>query len=135
MTLIRETKDAVAGLDVGVTASAAERGMAKLTALHREVMAHMPQAAVQEIRVLHARLEPGDVTPRHSHRHPVTVVMTRGTFTLNLDGRAPVAIRAGEVFVEPAQVLMTGRNLDPQEPAVMTLFYVCNPDEPFADPV
>jgi quercetin dioxygenase-like cupin family protein len=61
--------------------------------------------------------------------------MLEGTFTLELDDREPVHVRAGEVFVEPAHVAMTGRNLDPKVPARMVLFYVSDPDTPFADPV
>ena len=130
-----ETGAAIAGLAVGVTASAADTGRAKLTVLHREAAATMPKGAAQEIRVLHARLEPGDRTPRHSHRFPVTVYMLQGAFTLELDGRDPVTVRAGEVFIEPADVPMTGRNLDAAEAATMVLFYASDPDTPFADPV
>jgi quercetin dioxygenase-like cupin family protein len=108
--------------------------MAKLTPLHREVVEGMPRGAEQEVRVLFATLLPGDVTPRHSHRFPVTVYMLEGTFTLALDGREPVAIEAGEVFVEPAGVAMTGSNRG-EVAARMALFYVCEPDAPFADPV
>jgi hypothetical protein len=77
----------IAALNVGVTRSAQERGIAKLTPLHREVVQGMPQLAEQEVRVLLATLMPGDVTPRHSHRYPVTVFVTEGVFTLELDGR------------------------------------------------
>ena len=42
-------------------------------------------------------------------------------------------IEAGEIFVEPSGVNMTGSNQG-NVPARMTLFYVCEPDEPFADP-
>jgi quercetin dioxygenase-like cupin family protein len=130
------TEQATQGLAVGVTASMRDNGAAKLTAIHREVVDALPRGTRQEIRVLHARLDPGDTTPRHSHRHPVTVYMLEGTFTLALEDRAePVTVRAGEVFVEPAHVTMTGRNLDPQTPANMVLFYACDPDTPFADPV
>jgi quercetin dioxygenase-like cupin family protein len=64
----------------------------------------------------------------------VTVYMIEGVFTLELEGRPPVSIAAGEVFVEPAGVDMTGRNAG-DVPARMALFYVCAPDAPFADPV
>jgi len=84
--------------------------------------------------VLFATLEPGDRTPYHSHRFPVTVYVLEGTFTLELDGREAVSVRAGEVFVEPPQVRMTGRNLDATVPTSMVLFYVSDPDTPFADP-
>lgn len=124
----------IAGLTVGVTRSAQDSGMAKLTPLHREAVSGMPQQAEQEVRVLFATLLPGDVTPRHSHRHPVTVFMTEGVFTLELDGREPVAVKPGEVFVEPAGIPMTGRNTG-DVPARMALFYVCEPGVPFADPV
>jgi quercetin dioxygenase-like cupin family protein len=122
-----------AALTVGVTRSAQDSGMATLTPLHRETVQGMPVVQDQEIRVLFATLLPGDVTPHHSHRHPVTVYMLQGTFTLELDDREPVDIEAGHVFVEPSGINMTGRNRR-DVPAHMTLFYVCEPDEPFADP-
>ena len=124
----------IAGLTVGLTRSAQESGMAKLTPLHREVVRGMPILPEQEVRVLSSILLPGDVTPYHSHRFPVTVYMLEGTFTLELDGREPVAVKAGEVFVEPAGINMTGFNKG-EVPARMVLFYVCRPDTPFADPV
>lgn len=123
-----------AALSVGVTRTAQDRGMARLTPLHRETVQGLPTVPDQEIRVLFATLLPGDVTPYHSHRHPVTVYMLEGTFTLALDGRDPVEIKAGQVFVEPSGVNMTGHNRG-DVPASMALFYVCEPDEPFADPV
>lgn len=123
-----------AALTVGVTRTAQHAGMAKLTPLHREVTRGMPTTEDQEIRVLFATLLPGDVTPCHSHRHPVTVYMLEGTFTLELNDRKPVDVKAGQVFVEPTGVNMTGRNIG-DVPARMTLFYVCERDEPFADPV
>lgn len=122
-----------AALTVGVTRSAQDSGMAKLTPLHRETVQGMPMGRDQEIRVLFATLMPGDVTPYHSHRHPVTVYVLEGTFTLALDGRDPVDIEAGQAFVEPSGVCMTGSNRG-DGPSRMALFYVCEPDEPFADP-
>jgi quercetin dioxygenase-like cupin family protein len=98
-----------AGLTVGVTRSAQDSGMAKLTPIHREVVTGLPRSAEQEMRVLHATLLSGDVTPYHSHRFPVTVYMIEGAFTLELDGREPVVIKAGQVFVEPAGVNMISR--------------------------
>lgn len=128
-----DVRTMIAGLAVGVTRSAQDEGLAKLTPLHREMTRGMPTAQDQEIRVLLATLLPGDVTPYHSHRHPVTVHMLEGTFTLELDGRDPVHIEAGQVFIEPPGINMTGSNKG-NVPARMTLFYVCEPDEPFADP-
>lgn len=129
-----DVKTMIAGLTIGLTRSAQESGMAKLTPLHREVVGGMPTEAGQEVRVLSSTLLPGDVTPRHWHRFPVTVYMLEGAFTLELDGREPLTVKAGDVLVEPAGVNMTGFNRG-IEPARMVLFYVCSPDAPFADPV
>jgi len=95
----------------------------------------MPSGERQEIRVLFASLLPGDATPHHSHRFPVTVYVIEGVFTLELEDREAVHIGAGEAFVEPAHVRMTGRNLSADTAARVAIFYVCEPDTPFADPV
>lgn len=129
-----EVGAAIAGLKLGVTTSAKPAGAAKLTAIHRETTDQMPQGGTAEVRVLTATLDPGDRTPYHSHRFPVTVYVTHGAFTLELDNRPPVTINAGEAFVEPAHVRMTGRNLSTDEPTSMALFFVAEPDTPFADP-
>lgn len=125
--------DAIAGLAVGQTVSAKPSHAAKLTVLHRETVETLPMKAKQEIRVLFARLEPGDTTPTHSHRFPVTLHVHEGEFTLDLDDRGIVTIGAGQVFVEPARVRMTGSNRGDTATS-MTIFYVCEPDSVFADP-
>ena len=122
-----------AGLVVGITQTAQDTGMAALTALHREVVNGLPRTAEQEVRVLFASLLPGDVTPYHNHRFPVTVYMLEGAFTLALDDQDPVVIESGQVYVEPAGINMTGSNAG-AIPARMALFYVCEPGAPFADP-
>lgn len=129
-----DVRTMTAGLAVGEALSAQPAGMAKLMPLHREVTSDMPKGEQQEIRVLFATLLAGDRTPYHSHRYPVTVHVTEGVFTLELDGREPIHIGAGQTFVEPPHLRMTGRNLAAEAPARMVLFYVCDPDAPFADP-
>jgi len=129
---ITSVETMIAGLSVGANLSAQVTGMAKLMPLHREIVQGMPRVGEQEVRVLFATLLPGDRTPRHSHRFPVTVFMFEGTFSLELEGRAPVEIEAGHVFVEPADMAMTGFNRG-EIPARMVLFYVCEPDASFAD--
>lgn len=95
----------------------------------------MPTAATQEVRVLTATFQPGDRTVFHTHRSPVTVYVLEGTFTLELAGREPVTVRAGEAFVEPPQVRMTGFNRSTTERTRVVIFYVSDPGTPFLDPV
>jgi quercetin dioxygenase-like cupin family protein len=95
----------------------------------------MPRGEKQEIRVLTATLKPGDKTPFHTHRFPVTAYVLEGTFTLELEGRPPVVIKAGQSLVEPPNVKMTGDNRSATEPMRIVIFYVRDPDTPFLDPI
>ena len=93
----------------------------------------MPKDDKQAVRVLTATFKPGDKTVYHTHRFPVTVYVLEGAFTLDLDGRAPVTVKAGEAFVEPANVKMTGHTRSTAEPLKVVVFYVSDPDTPFLD--
>jgi len=58
-----------------------------------------------------------------------------GAFTLEMEGRAPVIVKAGQAFVEPANVKMTGYNRSNAEPTRVVIFYTSDPGTPFLDPV
>jgi quercetin dioxygenase-like cupin family protein len=99
----------------------------------QEVVSGMPRGARQEVRVLTATLKPGDRTPLHTHRFPVTVYVLEGTFTLEVEGRAPTILRAGQAMVEPPSVKMTGYNRSATESMRVVIVYVSDPDTPFLD--
>ena len=101
-------------------------------AVLREIVQGMPRGEKQEVRVLVATVNPGGATPFHTHRFPVTVYVLEGTFTLEMDGRAPVTAKAGQAIVEPPQVKMTGYNRGSEVMRVV-IFYVSDPDTPFLD--
>jgi quercetin dioxygenase-like cupin family protein len=115
-------------------ALAQEAGMARPTLLHREVVTGMPRGERQEVQVLTASFRPGDRTVFHTHRHPVTVYVLEGSFTLEMEGREPVTVRAGEVLVEPPGVRMTGFNRT-EGPLRVVIVYVSEPGMPFLDPI
>ena len=116
-------------------AAAQDHGTARPDLLLRELVQGMPRGEKQEIRVLTATLKPGDKTPFHTHRFPVTAYVLEGTFTLELDGRAPVTIKAGQSIVEPPNVRMTGYNRSTTESMRIGIFYVSDPDTPFLDAI
>ena len=126
---------AFVALVIGSTSIAQEQSVAKPPPpLLREVVQGMPKGERQEVRVLTATLKPGEKTPFHTHRFPVTVYVLEGAFTLEMEGRAPVTAKAGEAIVEPPQVKMTGYNRSSTEPMRVVLFHVSDPDTPFLDP-
>ena len=117
------------------TSTAQEQGTARPQLVLREIVPAMPRGEKQEVRVITASVKPGDKTPFHTHRSPVTVYILEGAFTLEMEGRAPVTVKAGQAMVEPPNVKMTGYNRSATEPLRLVIFYVSDPDTPFLDPV
>jgi quercetin dioxygenase-like cupin family protein len=101
----------------------------------REILSGMPRGERQEVRVLTATIKPGDKTVFHTHRFPVTVYILEGAFTLEMEGRAPVTVKAGQAMVEPPNVRMTGYNRNATDQIRLVIFYVSDPETPFLDPV
>ena len=125
-----------AALLISLAPMAQEQGTAKPDPpLVREIVQGMPRGEKQEVRVLTATLKPGDKTVFHTHRFPVTVYILEGTFTLEMEGREPVTVKAGQAMVEPPHVKMTGYNRSSTEPMRVVIFYVSDPGTPFLDPI
>lgn len=126
---------ALAVLSFALSMPAQAQGTAKPNLVFSEVVTGMPRAEKQAVRVLTASFKPGDQTVFHTHRSPVTVYILEGAFTLELEGRAPVVVTAGQAFVEPPNVKMTGYNRSATEPLRLVIFYVSDPETPFLDPL
>src|SRR4051794_36254202 len=94
----------------------------------RKTIEGMPKGEQQQVMVLTATLKPGDKTPFHTHRFPVTVYIIEGTFTLEMEGRQPVVLNAGDSYVEPPNVKMTGYNRSASGDMKVVIVYVSDPD-------
>lgn len=125
----------LSALLIGLPSLAMAQGAARPELVLQEAVAGMPRGEKQEVRVLTASLKPGDKTPFHTHRFPVTVLILEGAFTLEIEGRAPVILKAGQAFVEPPNVKMTGYNRSTSDPLRLVIFYASDPETPFLDPV
>jgi quercetin dioxygenase-like cupin family protein len=126
---------ALAGALLAGPALAQQPGMAAPKLVLSETVKGMPTAAMQQVRVLTASFRPGDKTVFHTHRSPVTVYVLEGKFTLDLEGHAPVTVQAGQAYVEPPNVKMTGYNKSATDPLRVVIFYVSDTDTPFLDPI
>lgn len=113
--------------------AAAGPNVAKPNLVLQQVVEGLPRDETQTVRVMTATFKPGDKTVYHTHRFPVTVYVLEGTFTLELDGRAPITVKAGEALIEPPRVAMTGYNRSATEATKVVIFYVSANDTPFLD--
>lgn len=125
---------ALAALLTTLTSAAQEGPAQPPPPLLQEIVQGMPRGERQEVRVIQATLKPGESTPFHTHRFPVTVYVLEGTFTLEIDGRAPLVVNAGQAIVEPPQTWMTGYNRSASDLMRVVIFYVSDPDTPFLEP-
>ena len=123
----------ILALTTNLNAQTSESNFAKPNLILQELVAGMPKEEKQAVRVLTATFRPGDRTVYHTHRFPVTVYVLEGAFTLELDGRAPIVVKAGEALVEPPHVPMTGYNRSTSENAKVVIFYVSSHETPFLD--
>jgi quercetin dioxygenase-like cupin family protein len=127
----------LAGVTLGAAVSPAaahDPGLARPNQVLQQIVEKLPRDEKQLVRVLTASFQPGDKTVHHTHRFPVTVYVLEGTFTLELKGQAPIVLKAGEAYVEPPNVEMTGYNRSTTEQTRVVIFYVSAPDTPFLDP-
>jgi len=114
---------------------AQEQGVVKPQLLFSEIVQGMPKGEKQEVRVLMASFQPRDKTLFHTHRFPVTLYVLEGAFRLQLEGREPVTVKAGQATTMPPDVKMTGYNDSSTDPLRLVVFYVSDPGTPFLDPV
>lgn len=122
-------------LVISLPSIAQEQGTARPQLLLREIVQGMPKGEKQEVRVLTASFKPGDKTVFHTHRFPVAVYILEGAYTLEMEGREPITIKAGQAMVEPPHAKMTGYNRSSTVPLRLVIFYVSDPDTPFLDPI
>jgi quercetin dioxygenase-like cupin family protein len=106
--------------------------IAKPNLVLQQVVEGLPKDDKQSVRVMTASFKPGDKTVYHTHRFPVTVYVLEGAFTLELAGKPPLTVKAGEALVEPPGVPMTGYNRTDGETKVV-IFYVSAVNTPFLD--
>jgi quercetin dioxygenase-like cupin family protein len=118
---------------LGGSVRAQDAGVAKPNLVLQQIVDGLPKEDKQAVRVLTATFKPGDKTVHHTHRFPVTVYVLEGAFTLELQGRPPITVKAGEAMVEPPNVAMIGRNPSATEMTRVVIFYVSTPDTPFLD--
>ncbi len=118
---------------VASPSSTPAQGTASPRLLLQEVLTGMPRGDRQEVRVLSAAFKPGDRTVFHTHRFPVVVYVLEGAFTLELEGREPITVKAGEAMVEPPNVKMTGYNRSASQPLRVLIVYTSDPETPFLD--
>jgi quercetin dioxygenase-like cupin family protein len=79
---------------------------------------------------------PGGASLPHRHDAQVFVYVLEGAMTMQVDGSAPVTLRAGQTFYEgPQDVHRVSANASQTEPAKILVFMVKDKRKPASRPV
>src|SRR4029453_10613967 len=115
---------------IGLSGPVAAQERAPPTVILRETVEGMPRGESQEPQVPAATTPVAQRRVFPPPRFPGTVHVLDGVFTLEMEGRETVTVRAGRSLVEPANVRMTGHNRG-DEATRLLIFYVADPGTPF----
>jgi quercetin dioxygenase-like cupin family protein len=104
---------------------------ARFPRLEREPLfeAELPVANPPVRRVKGARIRFAPGQPTGLHRHPVSTcgVVTRGSFTFQVEGEAPRRLQTGDGFFEPAgRTILQFDNASESEPAEIVCYYLAD---------
>ena len=93
---------------------------ANVTTLHQ---APLPGLEGKEVIIKHFVLPPGFVGGRHFHPGPVYVYVLEGELTIETEGKTET-YRAGQLYPEPLNSVMQGRNLSASDDLEFVVFQV-----------
>ena len=123
----------VAGVAFGFQALAQDGTAKPEPPVLKQITTEFPKGDKLEARIMTATLQPGMTSPWHTHPSPVAVYVTEGTFTLEMKGRDPVVLKAGQGMLEPINVEMRAANRG-TEVVKVVIFQVSDPTAPFMHP-
>jgi quercetin dioxygenase-like cupin family protein len=114
----------IAGSALLPPAAQAQPGVTR-TDLQRQDLSVGGREAVQ-VRV---DLAPGVAFPNHSHPGEEIIYVLTGSLQYQLDGKAPVTLKAGEVFFIPAGAVHSARNVGTTSASELAT-YIVEKDKP-----
>jgi len=114
----------IAGSALLLPAAQAQPGVTR-TDLQRQDLSVGGREAVQ-VRV---DLAPGVAFPNHSHPGEEIIYVLAGSLQYQLEGKAPVTLKAGEVFFIPAGAVHSARNVGTTSASELAT-YIVEKDKP-----
>lgn len=89
-----------------------------------------PRTDQPEVTAVRVVIPPGAETGWHRHPFPCYGYILRGALTVEMEGREPHRLTAGQALIEAVDVLHNGRN-DGSEPAELVMFVTGEKNHPF----
>ena len=127
-TLIAAAAFAAAGLFGIQTLSAQQPGFKRLELQRGDL-----SVAGREAVVVRAEFDPDGIVGRHTHPGEESSYVIEGTLVLEVDGKPPLTLKAGEVFFIPAGVVHAAKNVGKTQAKVLAT-YIVEKGKPLSTP-
>ena len=89
-----------------------------------ELQRHDLSSPGREMVQMRVEFDPGGTTPKHTHPGEEIIYVTDGTIEYQIEGQAPVTVKAGEVFFIPAETVHTAKNAGTVNAAEISTYVV-----------
>jgi quercetin dioxygenase-like cupin family protein len=89
-----------------------------------ELQRHDLSAPGREVVQVRVEIDPGVTTPRHSHPGEEIIYVLEGSFEYQIEGQAPVTVKAGDVYFIPAGAIHTAKNVGSGNGAELSTYVV-----------
>jgi quercetin dioxygenase-like cupin family protein len=99
-----------------------------------ELQRHDLDTPGREAVVARADFEPGAAVPKHTHPGEELAYVLKGEIILEIEGKPPAKLKAGDVFFVPAGTVHSAKNPGKTAAAVLAT-YVIEKGKPVATPV
>ena len=119
-TLIMVTAMLIVASSLASDAAQAQQTGSKRTDLQRHDLS-APGREVVQVRV---DFDPGYVSPRHTHPGEEIVYVIEGTLVYEVEGRAPMTLKAGDVLFIPAGTIHAAKNVGSTNGAELATYIV-----------
>ena len=127
-TMIAAVAFAAAGLFGIQTLSAQQPGFKRLELQRGDL-----SVAGREAVVVRAEFDPDGIVGRHTHPGEESSYVIEGTLLLEVDGKPPVTLNAGEVFFIPAGIVHAAKNIGKTQAKVLAT-YIVEKGKPLSSP-
>jgi quercetin dioxygenase-like cupin family protein len=98
------------------------------------LMQHDISIANHETVVARGEFSPGAATPRHTHPGDEVGFVLEGTVVMEMDGKPPATLKAGDVFFVPVGQVHAAKNAG-TTPAKVISTYIVEKGKPLATPL
>ncbi|WP_445262299.1 cupin domain-containing protein [Pseudomonas sp. EA_5y_Pfl2_R50] len=96
-----------------------QQGLSRIDLVHQDL-----GAADREVIQARVDFEPGVTSPRHAHPGVEVAYVISGTFEYQLEGRAPVTLKAGDSLFIPEGVAHVAKNVGQDKGSELATYIV-----------